>query len=136
MGIIRQAAKRAGRRGGFLAFLVVLDTIIWWSLLHEGGDREHTVLVDPHLWAWIWLAAAVVCAAGVLTRRDRISYGVAAAVKSWWGLRYIHIWLVQGVSDAWELAAIWLTFAAAVLLISSWPEPTVIVEKQGQEDDR
>ena len=126
--LLRQAGYLIGRRGSFLAFLALLDAAYGYSLFTAPRAVQHLDLLLPwRAWAVLWLAAAAVCLSGVFLRRDRIQYTLAAAFKTAWGLLYVQLAVVQHVPDAWISAVVWLALAATVLLISGWPEPSVIL---------
>lgn len=126
-GKLRRAARRVGRRGAFLAFLALLDAAYGYSLLETTPAQQRTLdlLLPWQAWGIIWLATGAVCAAGMMLRTgaDRLAFAAAAALKVCWGAVFIRVWLYDHLPRGWVTVAIWLAFAAVVLLVSSWPEP-------------
>lgn len=119
-----RAAARAGRRGAFLAFLTVLDAAYGYSLLATpAAERAQLDLLLPWpAWGGLWLATAAVCASGVFAHRDRVQFTAAAAFKTAWAGVWGWLWLARHIPLAWVSVAVWLAFAAVVLLIAGWPE--------------
>lgn len=113
----------AGRRGAFLAFLTILDFAFGYSIFSlPRVVFQHIDTVLPiHVWAWLWIAAGVVCASGVFMKTDRVQYTISSVFKTAWGLLYAYLWW-QGVPSAWPSVAVWLSFAMTVVLVASWPE--------------
>lgn len=117
-------ARRAGRRGAFLAFLAILDWCVGFSLYAtEAPQRLQDLWLPWQAWGIIWLVMGCICASGVFVRHDRIQFALSAMFKVAWGLLYLNVWLVQDVPRGWVSVVIWLSFAATVFLISGWPEP-------------
>lgn len=132
MGRLRALARRAGRRGAFLAFLAILDFSYGYSLLvTPSRQRVFDLLLPWDAWGTAWIAAGALCAAGILARRDRLAFTAAATLKGAWGLLSADIWLVQGYPGGWASVAVWLAFAAAVLIIAGWPEAVTIIAPPG-----
>ena len=130
MGPVRRSARkvvrRVGRRGAFLAFLAVLDVAYGWSLyVVSPAHRVYDLLLPWQAWGIIWLSVGAVCAIGAVLRTgaDRVAFALAAALKTFWGLVFVRVWLYDHVPRGWVSVVIWLAFAAVVLLVSSWPEP-------------
>ena len=119
------AARRAGRRGAFLAFLSLLNWAYGYSLLTAPAAlrRASDLLLPWTAWGILWTAMGFVTAAGIFARRDRISYGAAVTFKAAWGVLQLDLWFAHGVTLAWVGAVIWLGFAAIVLVVAGWPEP-------------
>jgi hypothetical protein len=123
VGRLRALAHRAGRRGAFLAFLAVLDLAYGYSLFTTAAPQRAFDLLAPwQAWGAAWIAVGAACAAGIFIRRDRLAFTAAATLKGAWGLVFADIWLVQGDPRGWVSVAVWLAFAAAVLIIAGWPE--------------
>lgn len=124
--------RRPGRRGAFLAFLAILDTAYGYSLLQPparpgaaagaAAARSQYPILPERAWAVIWLAAAAVCASGILARSDRVQYAAAATLKVAWAARSAWLWHLH-VPLAWISVTVWLAFAATVIIIAGWPEP-------------
>jgi hypothetical protein len=116
--------RRAGRRGSFLLFLAVLDLLIGYDLYFTAAPQRLLNLLAPYqTWAFIWVAVGVVCAVQAFMRADRLAFTAAAGIKFAWGALSVQQWLIQGDTRGWVSAIIWLTFAAAVFVVSGWPEP-------------
>jgi hypothetical protein len=119
----RRVARRAGRRGAFLAFLAILDWGYGYSLFVTAApQRAFDLLLPWQAWGVIWMAAGVVCASGILARRDWPQFTVAAGIKAAWGFLFADIWLVQHAPRGWVSVILWLAFAATVIIIGGWPE--------------
>lgn len=121
---------RIGRRGAFLLFLATLDILYAGSLAHppkEAARSSTVTFVDgvAPLWAWaaLWAAVGVVCAVGAFARRDRWAFAAAMTLKVLWGTTFLLGWALLHLDRGWVSAAIFLPFAAVVLLIATWPEP-------------
>lgn len=124
-----RVARRAGRRGTFLLFLVILDASYGWAIhlaavapLKAPGAPDFFLPLEA--WSWIWFAAAAVALSGVFVKRDWPQFGFAALFKSVWGVLYADAWLAQGPSQRsdWVPMVVWLSFALVVLVVAGWPE--------------
>ena len=115
---------RTGRRGLFLLFLAVLDLAYGWSLYATAGPQRQLDLLLPwQVWGLVWCATGLVCAAGAFMRHDRIPYAVAAMLKTAWAAVFLLDW-INGYPRGWVAVAVWAAFAATVVMVSSWPEPS------------
>lgn len=116
--------RRAGRRGLFLCFLVILDASYGYSLIAASGPPGGRLypLISQYAWGITWLCAAGVCASGILAWRDRWQYAVAATLKMAWAARYADLWFFGKAPLAWVGVAVWASFALTVLVVSDWPE--------------
>jgi hypothetical protein len=130
MAAVRSLVDRIGRRGCFLAFLVVLDLAYGLSLAKPvtAARQSPTVKYIAHifpLWVWaiIWLAVGVACAVGMFVRRDAFAFASAMALTVGWGAIFGAGWLLAGLERGWLTTVIWWSFAAVIALIASWPEP-------------
>lgn len=128
--ILNDWRDRIGRRGAFLLFLAMLDVLVAGSFAWppkevslSSGLRYVAGIAPLWVWAGAWLAAGVCCAVGAFLRVDRWSFAAAMALKVLWGSLYLLGWAFGLVERGWVQAAIWLAFAAVVLLISTWAEP-------------
>ena len=123
--MFQRARDRAGRRGAFLAFLALLNTAVGYSLLTTPAAQRGTMdlLLPWPVWGWVWVAAGVVCAAGVFARRDWWAFTVAAVLMGAWALLSVDLWLVQGQPRGWVSVVIWVAFALTVRVVAGWPEP-------------
>ena len=126
--------RRPGRRGAFLAFLAILDFSYGYSLLTTPSpQRTLDFLLPWEAWAGIWLGTGAVCLTGVLARRDKAQFTVAVTLKLAWGLLYAQLWLAGAAPRGWVAALVWVAFAAAVFLVSGWPEPVTITSPPGPD---
>lgn len=125
MKILRWINRKTGNRGKFLGFLAMLDLIYGYSLITlPVFYRDIDLLLPVSVWAWIWIASGVNCLTGAFISDDRLPFAVASLVKTFWGMLYAYLWLSSSpVPRPWASAAIWLTFAGIVIMISGWPEP-------------
>lgn len=113
--------SRIGRRGLFLTFLTLLNAIFGSSLWIYPYPQPWPYF-SQHTAAAAWMVMAVITATGIPLRRDRFQYALAAMFKFAWALRYAWLW-AHGFPGAWGALAVWLAFAAIVMMISGWPEP-------------
>ena len=122
-GALTRTRARVGRRGAFLAFLAVLDAAFGYSLLTvpRAALARADFILPVHAWGWTWIGTGVICASGILARKDRVQYTAAALLKTAWGLLYAWLWW-QGVPAAWVSVTVWLAFALVVVLVAGWPE--------------
>jgi hypothetical protein len=121
---VHRLGRRIGRRGAFLTFLVILDVALGYSLLTLTRAQQLDNLLLPYaVWGWLWVAGAVNAALGVFRRRDVLHYVIAAMIKVAWGSVETNIWLSGHRPHGWVAAAVWLSLALTVLVISGWPEP-------------
>lgn len=118
---------RIGRRGAFLAFLAILDIVYGYSLFVQPGPLPLDLILSAKSWSIVWLVVGVICASGVFLRQDWPQYTVASAMKAAWGALFLDLWLVHGYPRGWASAIVWLSFAATVALIGSWPESPVVL---------
>lgn len=127
----RRLRLHLGRRGAFLLFLTELDAIIGTSLrlpLPFGLRPEQVyglfATVAPiTVWSDAFFTVGLICALAALWHPARpFAFPLAAAIKTLWGLLYIIAWIAGDMGRGYLSAAIWLTFAGVVLIVSSWPE--------------
>jgi hypothetical protein len=129
--LVRRLRRHIGRRGAFLLFLAELDVIIALSLrlpLPYGLSPAQVyglfAKVAPlDVWSDMFYGVALACTVAALWHPARpLAFPLAAALKTLWGLLYIVAWLSGAMGRGYLSAAIWLTFASVVLIVSSWPE--------------
>lgn len=130
MSVAKSLAGRIGRRGCFLAFLIVLDLGYGLSLLSPATEarRSPTVKYIDHilpLWVWgcMWVAVGAACVVGMFVRHNSFAFASAMGLKVGWGAVFGAGWLFAGLERGWLATVIWWSFAAVVALIASWPEP-------------
>lgn len=128
---IATIGRRVGKRGTVLLFLVLLDALYSLSLAapapeaRQSPTTRYIASIAP-LWVWamLWAAVGVICAVGAFTRRDQWAFACASGLKVLWGLTFALGWALAGLDRGWVSGVIWLAFAAFVMHIASWPEPT------------
>ena len=115
-------AHRIGRRGAFLAFLAILHYAFAWQFWFIGAQGMPTI-APVRVWAIGWLVSAIGCTVGIVLRRDRISYTLAATMNGCLAALYSYLWLVKNAPYGWVNALFWSVFALIVVMVSSWPDP-------------
>lgn len=126
--MIRRLVYRIGRRGAALLFFAGLDAVIAWSMFQTEEARPPTYqYADTFapLWAWaiLWGVCGAVCAVTAFLRVDWVGFAAAMAVKALWGLVLAGGAVTGHIPRGLAAAVVWLTFAAFVWLLSTWPEP-------------
>jgi hypothetical protein len=129
-GISLFFTHRIGRRGTALLFFAFLDLVFAFSLFRPLPDAQRntgTVFINhlAPLWLWglLWLAAGLLCLIYAFRSEDRVAFAAAIAIKVLWGLVYALGGILVHIERAWLAAAIWLSMAGWVYIISTWPEP-------------
>lgn len=120
-----------GRRGAFLLFLTLLDLIYGQALLFPTHDAtaaptyKFLAQVAP-LWAWglLWITVGMACFVYAFRRYDAPAYALAMFLKVLWALTFLLGWIFAGVDRGYLATVIWGAFAAILVLISGWPEPS------------
>lgn len=127
--ILTRLWARVGRRGIALLFFAFLDAVYCFSLARPAPEQRKTAtvlfiesLAPLWLWSMAWGAAGVACFVCAFLRRDYIGFAAAAAINTLWGLLFL-VGAFYGVPRAYVSAALWLTLAGWVGVISTWPEP-------------
>lgn len=123
--------RRVGKRGTFLLFLFVLDELYALSLANPVAEARQSATVRfiaevAPLWAWAatWSTVGIVCVVGAFARRDQWAFTFAMGLKVLWGGTFLLGWILAGLDRGWVSGVIWLMFAAFVIHIATWPEPT------------
>jgi hypothetical protein len=119
---------QVGRRGAALLFFSVLDITYAFGLYYppETNNDFYAFLGDVlpmWVWALLWAAIGVCCLINAFRVRDRVGFAAAMFVKVLWGAVALMSFVIADVDRGWVSAAIWLTAAGWVAVISSWPEP-------------
>ena len=132
---LRALARRAGRRGAFLAFLMVLDLAYGYSLLVTPAKQRTLDLLLPwEAWGVIWIAVGMLCATGIFVFGwDRLAFPAAAVLKVVWAGLFAEVWITQKYPLGWVSVVVWLAFAGAVLIIAGWPEELKLAEDVREE---
>jgi hypothetical protein len=130
--VFRALRARVGRRGAALLAFAFIDLVIAYGLFDPvlrvqtaqvPAYRAISRLAPLQVWAWLWLAVGVACAAQAFMRDDRYAYTAAIGVKVVWAAGFAAAWLAYGVPRAWLGAATWAVFACLVLTCAGWREP-------------
>lgn len=117
--------RRAGRRGAFLLFLVILDGCYGYALLSASIAALRSspnLLLSMHTWGWVWAGVGAICLTGVFARHDWFQYTLAAALKTVWAGLYARLWVAGGLPQAWISVVVWGAFAMTIVLVGGWPE--------------
>lgn len=122
----KKAGRHIGRRGGFLAFIALLDLAYGYSLRLSRPTFHADLGLPLSVWGLIWTVVGVVCFVGVFFKRDRIPYATASLLMTIWAAAWIKVWITQNVPLSWVSVIIWLAFAATVLLVAGWPELPIL----------
>jgi|SRR5690242_7763832 len=129
VGWFKSLARRIGYRGSFLAFLAILDYLYGYSLLITPKSQHVDYLILPwNAWIAIWLSMGVILSFGVFAKRDRVHFGLAAAVKVLWAAALANLAFFRHMTAVWPSAVIFGCFAGLVVIVSWWPEvrkPTI-----------
>jgi predicted MFS family arabinose efflux permease len=122
--------RRVGHRGSALLFFAVLDLIYCHALAFpsEQARRSESLrflagLLPLWAWAAVWGGVGLLCLVQAFRRRDQTAFSAAIGLKVMWGGVSLGGWLIGHVDRGYVNAAVWLTFAAFVAIIASWPEP-------------
>lgn len=109
----------------FLAGLDVVIAISFFAPAYPVPDATAYVSHLAPLWAWgtLWAVCAGLCAVNAFLRMDRIGFAAAMAIKVLWGLCLVGGAVTGHIPRGLFAAAVWLTFAALVWVLSTWPEP-------------
>jgi len=126
-GRVRQLTQRiwarTGRRGTFLLITGTADILVGTYLLATGlPPAPYDLAIRQAIWGGIWIAVGVLLFTGAFTRRDRWQFATAVFLKMAWALEFARLAIDDG-GWLWLVTAAWIMVAAAVLLVSSWPEP-------------
>ena len=128
---------RLGRRGSVLLILGTLDLLYGISLLEQAPvvfTPGHEPVIPVTVWAWLWIASAIVCYTGAWRKHDRWHFAFSAAIKMGWAAEFIHLWDL-GVPRAWVSAVIWVALDLILLIVASWPDvPVTPVEVPDSHD--
>lgn len=118
--------RRIGRRGSFLLFLALLDSVYGYALVsaNVAALRESPdFYLSLHTWGWIWVGAGLICLSGVLAWHDIMQFTAAALLYGAWAVLYCNAWIEQHLRQGWLSVAVWLSFAVTVMIVAGWPEP-------------
>lgn len=98
--------------------------IHWWP-----GSLRSLAGVPVLTWGVIWCCTGSFLLGSLWSRSamNRVQFAVAAALNGVWAVLAIQRAVSSGEPGSWAVAAIYAGIAAAILLVSSWPEPVVEV---------
>lgn len=127
-------SRRIGFRGRVL-LIIALTQIAYGAAQIIGGHQavpaawwpvsQGQVLGMPvQLTGLVWVIVGTVVATGVWHPHDRWHYALAVLLTGSWAVAAGLYWLGSGVPGSWGPAVIYTGNAAAILVISGWPEPT------------
>jgi hypothetical protein len=119
---------RIGRRGAALLFFALLDSVWCYGLFTLPRPLAPVYawmaqILPLWVWAGCWGAVAVICLACAPLRYDTPAFVAAIMIKVAWGLLSLFGWLSGVVERGYVSAAIWLAFAAFVLLVAGGIPP-------------
>lgn len=119
-----------GRRGTALLFFALLDLVYARGLLWSSESardlpsfRFLATLLPLWVWGVLWAGVGIVCLVFAFASHDRIGFAAAMGLKVLWGALFLAGGALAGLDRGVEAGAVWLTFAAFVGVISTWPEP-------------
>lgn len=121
---------RYGRRDGVLSLIGVLDSIFAINLLvieNPNNDRIYGSIINLHIWAGIWFAAAAVAWISIFRKQDRLGFSFSAAILTSWGVLAASAWLQGDFPNGWLSATFFLVLDGMLLIPASWPEPRNLV---------
>lgn len=139
MPVVKQVAKRLGRRG---ICLVITGTI--WVFYGSGivaQTRERFSKVGPspldwmdnHNWGWLWIVSGLVAiVVGLLRRAAPDAIGFAAAVLPVlpWSMFYLYSWMVFkatagqfGEPGTWQPFLVWALIGLYIRNQAGWDDP-------------
>lgn len=125
--------RRVGYRGRILA-IIAGTQIAYGAAMVTGGSQSHRdawwpvaqgqVLGLPVVYAGIiWIIVGCLVAVGVPRTQDRWHFTLAVLLTALWALAAGLFWLSSDTPGSWGPAVIYTGNAAAILVISGWPEP-------------
>jgi hypothetical protein len=136
MTLLRRVSLHVGRRGSFLVSFAVVYGLLGYSYLgvHVTPVVRHSLRVALTLaplpvWAWAWIAAAVISGVCGLFCPGRKAAGFAAAVvmPALWAAVYAAGWLNGDIPRGWVTALLFAALATAVAVIAGMPEPRDLI---------
>ena len=80
--------------------------------------------LDSSVWGWIWAGAGVALLAGFWWRpAERWLFAVAVVVNGGWAATFLIDFVRYGTHGYWAPGVGLAGTAAAILLVSAWPDP-------------
>jgi len=133
---LQATQHRIGRRGTFLLFLAVLDLAYGYSL-ETSPLRDNSVLFLPlRVWTVAWYVTGVLCFGSAFAKLDRIGFTVAAVLTTGWAGENFNAWLFGHEPRGWVAAVVFASFAATIVMVSSWPETIVVLRPRHLKEGR
>lgn len=136
---MRRRLRRAVRSRRSLVLLVfgILYTLVGISYLGQAAEitrspaatlsyRAHLALLPLDMWAWLFVGAGTAGIAAGLSMHHVPGYTALMVISSWWGLEFVGSWIVTGYDRAVLGALVWVALAAALGIISGWPDPAEV----------
>jgi len=122
---VRRLGRRIGRRGSFLLFLALLDTLFGWSVYIDPipVSKVYDTVIPVRVWGVIWFLVGAICLIQAFARVDRIGFTSAVSLKIGWASMILYSWVIHPiVPREWAAAVIWYAFAGVTAIVSYWPE--------------
>lgn len=120
---------RLSQRGACLLILAAVDVIYAYGLAYAPPETRVTptysflsALLPLPVWASIWAAVGAACLVQAWTRRDRVAYAAATALKVGWALLHLGAWAFGVLPRGYVSAAIWLLGAGFVMIVATVPK--------------
>jgi len=86
--------------------------------------------LDVAVFAWAFIAAAIIVATGIFTRTDRWQFAVGELASAGWGLLLCTHWTQP---YGWASGMSWMMTSAMLLVVSFWREPPTIINPPDPE---
>lgn len=129
--MLRRAARRLGRRGGFLLAFGSLWALYGFGQLMEPLPDTSGIQLLLHawpldIWAWCWIACGLTAVTAAPQPQGRDWYGFPALllIVAPWMCSYLVSWWPLGDNPrGWVTALIWAVAAVPVIVVAGWREP-------------
>lgn len=132
--MVRWLAWRVGRRGIALLFFAFLDLVYSVSLFVPPAEaakssslRFVASILPLPVWGTLWATAGLVCLVHAFRIDDKIGFAFAISIKVLWAAVFVIAMVTGAIERAYVGAAIWLAMAGWIAVISTWPEPPIMV---------
>lgn len=122
----RWASYQIGRRGAYLLFVALLDTLFGWSLITT-PPLPKGLAPDLYLsysqWAVAWLIVGAVCLWQAFVKVDRLAFSMAVTLKVLWGTVWLISWVLTSTNPrGWVDGVIFIGFGILTGIVSYWPD--------------
>lgn len=126
--VLKDLAKRIGRRGSYLLFLAMLDFLYGYSLIVVASQSRFqnpvNLILPQQAWGVIWITVGIFCLWQAFVRLDRVAFTMSVTLKIAWAAVMGFSWLFTATNPlGWISAAIFLGFGVLTGIVSYWPEP-------------